>query len=169
MKKLLLKIKGYAILIFGGAKKVESFISEHVDDAVSIVETIKWLVENPVVITIMNIFPEKFGGKAKQVLERIQLYIVEVLSGLKVGEVCLTMPTLLEKMQCLVTQLKNMKEQDRKTVYNEMAVNYVRAVSARYTKDGQPMPESLARHYVEAKHLEISIAKMAGVKAAKEV
>ena len=72
MKKFFQKIGAFLALVFGGAKKFEKFLQEHVDDAIAIVEKIKKAVENPLILTVIAILPSRYRNIASEVLARIE-------------------------------------------------------------------------------------------------
>lgn len=137
MKKLWLKITGFLALVFGGAKKFEKFLEEHVDDAIAIVSKIKYAVENPVIITFISFLPEKYKTAASVVLTRIELVLGKVLDDLALANDCLSQPTTASKLKCFIEQLKKLRPAAQEAMYMKFA--------SLYTQYNSESTESRAR------------------------
>jgi hypothetical protein len=135
---------------------------------VGIVEQIKWFVNNPVVLTLVEIFPKKYGDKAKEIFNRIEAVLDEVLAGMAIGKICLDKPTFLERLQCVVDAIKNTPEEQRGVIYAEMATRYLQIRSRDYTKDGKEIPGMVARNLIEGELIKRN-AEKAGIKAATTI
>lgn len=124
MKKLWTKIKGFFALVFGGAKKFEAFLIDHVDDAIAIVSKIKQAVENPVIITLIGFLPEKYKTVGGAVLARIESVLDKVLTDLAISNQCLQLPTTASRLKCFVDNLKQFSPAAREAMYMKFASLY---------------------------------------------
>jgi hypothetical protein len=126
MKKLWKKIQGFFILVFGGAQKFEKFLIEHADDAIEIVTKIKAAVENPLIVTIINILPEKYKSTIGQVRTRIENVLTKVLADLVISDQCLQLPTLTERLRCFVDHLSKQPPAIQEALYFKFASLYTK-------------------------------------------
>lgn len=124
MKKLWLRIKAFFALVFGGAKKFEKFLIDHVDDAIAIVDKIRRAVENPVIITLIGFLPDKYRDVAGEVLARVESVLDKVLADLTISNTCLQMPTTATRLKCFVDNLKQMSPAAREAMYMKFASLY---------------------------------------------
>lgn len=166
-KKLWLKIKGFFLIVFGGAKKFEKFLADHADDAIDIVENIKSFVESPAVLTLISIFP-KYEKRAKEFLDKMQAVLDEILSKLEEGKACMSAPEFVDRLKCIVEALRKKTPEEQQAVYRNMATHYLMIQSRAYTKDGSEMPESLARSIAETRYAS-KVAEKRGIAAATVV
>jgi hypothetical protein len=124
MKKLLTKIKGFFALVFGGAKKFETFLIDHVDDAIAIVSKIKQAVENPVIITLIGFLPEKYKTVGGAIIARIESVLDKVLQDLVISNQCLQQPTTAARLKCFIDNLKKLSPAAQEALYMKFASLY---------------------------------------------
>lgn len=151
MKKLLEKIKLFFIMTFGGAKKVEEFLKLHVDDAISLIQQIKAWVDDPTLDFIIQLSPKKYRDKITEVLAKVEVVLDEVLKGLNIGKECLEKLTFKERLACAVDYIRNMTQEQREETYRKIGVEYIQ-ITSKETNGGQPIPESMARTFLEMQY-----------------
>lgn len=167
MKKILLKIKGWFMLLFGGEAKFEAFLKDHADDAIQFVETIKGFVHSDVVISLMIIFP-KYAKMAKPYLDKAEEFLNELISRMGIADKCLDIVNTVERIKCMVDVIKGKNDLERSNIYQEMAVNYIQLKSKEYTVDGKEISMTAARKITTDKYAELQATK-AGAKEAAEL
>jgi hypothetical protein len=150
MKKFFQKVGAFFALLFGGAKKFEQFLIDHVDDAIDIVNKIRNIVENPVILTIMSVLPDKYKNAAGEVLQKIQSTLDKVLADLSIANDCLQKPTFIERLKCFTEKLKKLTPVEREAYYKAIAAAYV-----KYHPDNkQPLADSAINAIVETRFLD---------------
>lgn len=134
MKKLWLRIKAFFALVFGGAKKFEKFLIDHVDDAIAIVSKIKQAVENPVIISLIGFLPEKYKTVGSEILARVESVLNKVLEDLAISNQCLQLPTTASRLKCFIDNLKQMSPAAREALYMKFASLYAQHSSGSKEK-----------------------------------
>lgn len=132
MKKFFQKIAGFFVLLFGGAKKFEKFLQDHVDDAIEIVSKIKAAVESPIVATLIFFLPAKYKAAIGPIITKIESVLERVLVELQVSQDCLGKQTTAERLKCLVDHLRTLSPAMRDAVYFKFASLYT-----QYSSDAQ--------------------------------
>ncbi|MGN6476323.1 MAG: hypothetical protein ACTHKV_03785 [Flavipsychrobacter sp.] len=150
MKKFFQKIAGFFVLVFGGAKKFEKFLIEHVDDAIEIVTKIKQAVESPVVATLIFFLPAKYKAAIGPVLTKIESTLERVLLELQVSQVCLEKATTAERLKCFVDHLRTMSPAMQDAVYFKFASLYTRYNSDTQLK-GSVVDAIVQNRFIEQK------------------
>jgi hypothetical protein len=150
MKKLWLKITGFIALVFGGAKKFEKFLEDHVDDAIEIVSKIKNAVENPVIITFIGFLPEKYKTAATMILARIEMVLGKVLDELVITNDCLSQPTTASKLKCFIDNLKKLSPAAQEAMYMKFASLYTQH-SSQSTESRSRIDTAVQMRFLEKK------------------
>jgi hypothetical protein len=134
MKKIWQKIMAFLTLVFGGAKKFETFLQEHADDAIAIVTKIKEAVENPMIITLMSLLPEKYRNAAGQILAKIDSIINKVLQELVISDQCLKQTTTVLRLKCFIEHLKQLSPAAQEALLAKFASLYAKYSSGTQEK-----------------------------------
>jgi hypothetical protein len=141
MKKFFQKIGNFFGRVFGGIKKFERFLSEHIDDAIDIVGKLRAYVENPasstIGLTLMILLPEKYLTKGGEVLEKIKRGLDAAMSKLEIGQECLGKENFNEKILCLALYLKGLPPSLREGAYRTIAAEITKAKSGESLKDSR--------------------------------
>lgn len=126
MKKFFKKIGGFFAMLFGGAKKFEKFLIEHVDDAIAIVNKIKDVVNNPVMITLLTLLPGKYSNAALSVLQKIELVIDKVIIDLNIADTCLQKETFAQRVRCFIEAVGKLSPTMKDAVFQKFASLYTK-------------------------------------------
>lgn len=148
MKRLLQRVWGFILKIFGGLKKVESFLREHVDDALDIANKIKHLVDNPATVILLRLLPDRLQAQAEKALATIEPILDKTLIALGIGEDCLSKATLVDRVACFVERLRELSPAMRSAVYQKFAAAYVKQAS------GTDQPEHVLDTLVQVRYLD---------------
>lgn len=124
MKKLWLKVQAFIITVFGGAKKFEKFLVDHADEAIEVVTKIKRAVENPVIITLVGLLPEKYKTVAGEALAKADIVINKVLDKMVLANSCLQQPTTALRLKCFIEHLKQFPPDVQQAMYLKFASLY---------------------------------------------
>jgi hypothetical protein len=150
MKKLWEKIKLGFLMFFGSAKKLEDFLKLHVDDAISFIQQIKKLVDDPTLNFLIQLSPKKYRDKINEALAKVEMVLDEVLKGLDVGKECMEKLTFKERLACVVDYIRNKTQPEREEIYRQIGVTYLQIIHKQET--GQKLPESMARTLLEMQY-----------------
>lgn len=108
MKNLLHKIGAFFTILFGGAKKFEQFLEDHVDDGLAIMNKIYSFTNSPLIIAIEDILPDKYKTAVDDIKIKIQTNLEKVIADITGGKDCLTKATFPEKLECLLVYIKTL-------------------------------------------------------------
>lgn len=148
MKRLLQRVWGFILKIFGGLKKVEAFLREHIDDALDIANKIKHLVENPATVILLKLLPDRLEAQAEKALKILEPILDKTLIALGIGEECLNKATLVDRVACFVEKIREMSPAMRSAIYQKFAATYVKQAS------GTDQPEHVLDTLVQVRYLD---------------
>lgn len=129
MKKIFQRVWGFVVKIFGGLKKVEAFLRDHVDDALDIANKIKALVDSPTTVILLGLLPDRLKDQAEKALAKIEPILDKTLTALGIGEDCLNKPTLVDRVACFVERLRELSPAMRSAMYQKFASTYTKLAS----------------------------------------
>jgi hypothetical protein len=139
---------GFILKVFGGLRKVEAFLRDHVDDALDIVNKIKHLVENPTTVILLKLLPDRLEAEAEKALAIIAPILDKSLIALGIGEECLNKATLIDRIACFVERIRELSPAMRSAVYQKLASTYVSVAS------GHTQPEHVVDMLVQARYVD---------------
>lgn len=148
MKRIFQRVWGFVLKIFGGLKKVEAFLREHVDDALDIANQIKKLVESPTTVILLRLLPDRLQAQAEKALKTLEPILDKTLIALGIGEECLAKATLVDRVACFVEKIREMSPAMRAAVYQKFAAAYVRQAS------GTDQPDHVLDTLVQVRYLD---------------
>lgn|GEM_PF-939127 len=134
MKKFFQKVGLFFVKIFGGLKKFEQFLQDHVDDAISIVSNIRLLVNHPAVITLMAVLPPKLQQAAQEAIDRIETILDKVIVELNIGQDCLQKETFAERLACFIAHIRELSPAMQEAAYLKIATLYTEQSSGAEVK-----------------------------------
>lgn len=129
MKRFFQRAWGFILKIFGGLKKVEQFLKDHIDDALDVANKIKALVDNPATVILLRLLPDRLEAQAEKALATIEPILDKTLIALGIGEECLNKPTLVDRVACFVERIREMSPAMRSAVYQKFASTYTKLAS----------------------------------------
>jgi hypothetical protein len=130
MKRFFQRVWGFLVGIFGGLKKVEAFLREHVDDALDIANKIKALVDSPATVILLKLLPDRLKDEAEKALAKIEPILDKTLTALGIGQDCLNKATLVDRVACFVERLRELSPAMRSAVYQKFASTYTQIASS---------------------------------------
>lgn len=134
MKKFFQKIGAFFQKFFGGVKKFEQFLKDHIDDAIGIVAQIQLLINNPATITLLAVLPPKYSEVAGEALFKAQTALDKVITQLNLSNECLQKETFTERLTCFIIQLRGLSPEVREGVLRQFATLYARESSGNTVK-----------------------------------
>lgn len=121
MRKLLLKVRLFFATLFGN---VDKFLTENVDEAISVVDAIKSIVQSPIVQTVVKITPTNVDDKA---LDAVNKYLDIAIQKIGIAKECQVLTTQQERLTCYLKKLAEMTPAMQQAVYLKTASLYADA------------------------------------------
>lgn len=134
MKKFFQKVGLFFVKIFGGLKKFEQFLQDHVDDAIGIVSNIRLLVNHPAVITLMAVLPPNLQQAAQDAIDKVESILDKVIYELNIGEECLAKATFPDRLACFIAHIRGLSPAMQEAVYAKIATLYTEQSSGADVK-----------------------------------
>lgn len=125
MKKLLLKIKLFFATIFGNLDK---FITDNVDEAISVVNAIKGIVNSPIIGAVVKLTPTGIDDKYLPIVKN---YLDKAIEKLGIAKECQSMLTEEQRLTCYLKYVKSLSPAMQQAVYMKTASLYAEAKSTR--------------------------------------
>jgi hypothetical protein len=151
MKRFFQRVWGFMLKIFGGLKKVEAFLRDHIDDALDITNKIKALVDNPATVILLRLLPDRLQAQAEKALQTIEPILDKTLIALGIGAECLNRAELVERVACFIEKIRAMSPAMRSAVYQKFASTYVKQASG--TEQPEHIVDALTQiRYVDRKN-----------------
>jgi hypothetical protein len=134
MKKFFQKVSDFVTKLFGGIRKLEKFLQDHVDDAMSFVNLLRSYSSNPYVLTVISLLPDKLQAKGGEFLMKYEKTLDKVIAELNIGNDCMSKPTFLERLQCFVAHYKLLTPAMQEAVSHKIVALYAMESSGRKVK-----------------------------------
>lgn len=135
MKRFFQRVWIFLQGVFGGFKKFEQFLTDHVDDAIDIAGKIKAIVDSPATILIIKLLPEKYRTNIEKALAKIEPILDKTVEILNIGGDCLSKTTTLEKITCFVEQLRKRSPKEQEGIIRQFASTYAQVSSGFKYRD----------------------------------
>jgi hypothetical protein len=148
MKRFFQRAWGFILKVFGGLKKVEAFLRDHIDDALDVANKIKALVESPTTVILLRLLPDRLQAQAEKALKTIEPILDKTLIALGIGEECLGKATLVDRVACFVEKIRAMSPAMRSAVYQKFAATYTKLAS------GTDQPDNVVDLLVQARYVD---------------
>jgi hypothetical protein len=129
MKNLLHKIGAFFTLIFGGAKKFEQFLENHVDEGISIMSSVEKVISGELVTDLISFLPTPLKTVASNLQSDIEAKLDKVITEIAGGQSCLSLPTFAEKVTCLANYIKSLSQPMQQAALMKGASLYVQAAA----------------------------------------
>jgi len=151
MKRFFQRAWGFILKVFGGLKKVEAFLRDHIDDALDVANKIKALVDSPTTVILLKLLPDRLEAQAEKALKTIEPILDKTLTALGIGEECLGKATLVDRVACFVERIRELSPAMRSAVYQKFASTYVRVAS--HTNQPEHVVDTLTQiRYLDRKN-----------------
>ncbi len=148
MKRFFQRAWGFILKVFGGIKKVEAFLREHIDDALDVANKIKALVDSPTTVILLRLLPDRLKDQAEKALNVLEPILDKTLTALGIGEECLQKPTLVDRIACFIEKIRAMSPPMRAAVYQKFAATYTKIAS------GTDQPDHIVDTLVQVRYVD---------------
>lgn len=129
MKKFFQAIGNFVTNVFGGIKKIEKFLRDHVDDALGFVTLLRAYSGSPYVLTVLTLLPDKLKSKGEGFIKKYEELLDKVIAELSIGTDCLEKATFQERLQCFADHYKKLSPAMQDAVAHKIVALYATASS----------------------------------------
>jgi hypothetical protein len=141
-KSLIQVLDNFFAKLFGGIRKLEKFLSDHLDFGVALAGNVRNYVEGldqqiDSSLTLQLLLPAKWLNKIDEHSDKIKLAIDKVMLEAGIGQECLAKETFDERLACLIVYIRGLSDKRRSEIYKDIAKEVTRAKSGMEVKDNR--------------------------------